>query len=205
MNENISVISSRNPKERIFLLINILYLYGIKENKKIYMQSFLLHTSYYVNRLISYISKIDFKIIESYMFPVSNKNNTLKYKNINMKDFTFALKKIKESNIVIKDSKILDEQDWIDYIFNLNNEYQVIIIDNFEYLLKNTKNSFKEIKIKIEKYSKKYNTNVILFINEKELTKYKFNNWKVSNINSPFTFTFNKNNNHLLDINLKEK
>lgn len=205
MNENISVISSRNPKERIFLLINILYLYGIKENKKIYMQSFLLHTSYYVNRLISYISKIDFKIIESYMFPVSNKNNTLKYKNINMKDFTFALKKIKESNIVIKDSKILDEQDWIDYIFNLNNEYQVIIIDNFECLLKNTKNSFKEIKIKIEKYSKKYNTNVILFINEKELTKYKFNNWKVSNINSPFTFTFNKNNNHLLDINLKEK
>ena len=205
MNENISVISSRNPKERIFLLINILYLYGIKENKKIYMQSFLLHTSYYVNRLISYISKIDFKIIESYMFPVSNKNNTLKYKNINMKDFTFALKKIKESNIVIKDSKILDEQDWIDYIFNLNNEYQVIIIDNFEYLLKNTKNSFKEIKIKIEKYSKKYNTNVILFINEKELTKYKFNNWKVSNINSPFTFTFNKNNNHLLDIKLKEK
>ena len=201
--ENINVICSKSPKERIPLLTNFLYLYGIKENKNVYLQTFLLNSSYYVNQLISYISNIDFKIIESYMVPFTIKSNCLKRQKINSEDFIYALEKIRKSNIVISSTKIFEEQDWIDYIFDFNHEYQIIIVDNFADLLTKTKKSFKQIKLKIEKYSKKYNPKIILFMSEKELIKYHFSNWKISYIDKPFVFKYDKNN-HIADIILKE-
>lgn len=183
MNERISLIYSRNPKERIPLLINILDLYGIKEQKTIYMQSFLLRTSYYVNRLISHLSKINFQVIESYMFPVGAKTNALKEQKINVQDFILALEKVRHANIVISSSKVFPEQDWVDIIFDFDNEYQIIIIDSLEDLLKNTTKSFKCLKNTMEKYSQRYNAQIILFMNEKEFKKYNFTNWQVSSIN----------------------
>ena len=204
MNEHISLICSRSPKERIPLLTNILYLYGIEQKKSIYMQTFLLHTSYYVNRLISYITNTDFNVVESYMFPIGAKSKTLKQQKINAQDFVFALEKIRNANLSISSSKVFAEKDWVDYIFDFEYEYQVVVIDSFEDLLKNTKKSFKEVKRIIERYCKKYHTEILLFMDEKEAKQYDFSNWKVSYIDKPFDFTFDESN-HIIDITLKEE
>ena len=180
--ENISIICSKSLKERICLLINILYLDGIKENKNIYMQTFLLKPTYYVNQLISYMTNVEFKIVESYMKPFSIKSNKLKQININKEDLVMALEKIRKANIVISSNKVFKEKDWLDYIFDLDNKYQI-----------------KNIKKKIEEYSEKYNAKIILFIDEKELIKYQFFDWKVSYVDKPFKFKYDKCN-HLIDI-----
>ena len=112
MNENISVISSRNPKERIPLLLNILYEYGINDKKSIYVQSFDVNSSYYINHLISLISKIDFKLVDSYMFPVGVKSNKLKSEKIDTKKFVSAIEEIRNSDIVISSSKIFNQELW---------------------------------------------------------------------------------------------
>ena len=106
MNDNISVILSDNLKFRMPLLINILEEYGIRKQKKVYMQAFLFNSSYYVNHLISLISKIDFKLVESYMFPVGAKINSLTKENIDYDKFMLALEKIRDSHIVISSNKI---------------------------------------------------------------------------------------------------
>ena len=197
--ENISIICSKSLKEKICLLINILYLDGIKENKNIYMQTFLLKPTYYVNQLISYMTNVEFKIVESYMKPFSIKSNKLKQININKEDLVMALEKIRKANIVISSNKVFKEKDWLDYIFDLDNKYQIIIVDNFEELVNKSRKSFKKIKKKIEEYSEKYNAKIILFIDEKELIKYQFFDWKVSYVDKPFKFKYDKCN-HLIDI-----
>lgn len=199
MNDNISVISSRNPKERIPLLINILYEYGIRQEKRILFQNFDIDTSFYINHLLSLISKIDFKLIESYMLPV-DEDNHLKNKDIDNKTFLTALEKIRKSHIVIKNYKSWKDGNWLDYIFNFNNPYSVIIIDNFATFIEKTKMDINTIKRRINQYSKKYNAEIILFINDSKLKKYSFPNWKKSKVNEPFRFKFDKDNYSILEI-----
>ncbi len=200
MNESISVILSNNLKNRIALLINILEEYGIGERKKVYMQSFLFPSSYYVNRFISLISKIDFKLVESYMFPVGAKTNTFKKEKINHHEFLLALEKIRNSHIVISSQKIFKD-DWLDYVFDktINEPYDVIIIDDFDKFLKESKKDIKTIKKKIEEYSKKYNTCIILFAKDSRL-KNKFLDWKIAKVEEPLKFVFDDKNYNIIDI-----
>ncbi len=199
MNDNISVILSDNFKNRIPLLVNILKEYGIREQKRVYIQSFLFHSSHYVNRLISLISKIDFKLVESYIFPVGAKTKAVIKEKIDYNEFMSALEKIRHSNIVISSNKVFDE-DWLDYIFDKTIEpYDVIIIDDFDKFLKESNKDIKTIKETIEEYSKKYNTSVILFTNNSKL-KNNFLNWKIAKVNDPLEFVFDDKNYNIIDI-----
>lgn len=201
MNDNISVILSDNLNNHIPLLINILEVYGIKQQKRIYMQSFIFHSSYYLNHLISLISKIDFKLVKSYMFPIGSKRKILTKEPINYNKFLLALEKIRKSNIVISSNKVFNE-DWLNYIFEKNpiEPYDVIIIDDFNKLLQKSHKDIKTIKETIEQYSKKHNTHIILFTKDNVL-KNNFNNWKIAKVNDPLAFVFNHNNYNLIDIN----
>lgn len=200
MNNNISVILSDNLINYIPLLINILEEYGIREQKKIYLQSFIFNSSYYVNRLISLISKIDFKLVESYMFPVGAKTKSLTKEKIDYNKFVLAIEKIRKSYIVISSNKVFDE-DWLDYIFDKNTieSYDVIIIDDFDKLLKESNKDIKMIKKTIEEYSKKNNTYVILFTEDSKL-KNKFLDWKIAKVNDPLKFVFDDKNYNIIDI-----
>ncbi len=199
MNDNISVILSDNFKNRMPLLINILEEYGIREQKRVYMQTFLFNSSYYVNHLISLISKIDFKLVESYMFPVGSKTKTLINKKIDYNEFMSALEKIRNSHIVVSSNKIFNE-DWLDYIFDKTIEpYDVIIIDDFDRFLKESYEDIKTIKKTIEGYSKKNNTCVILFAKDETL-KNKLLGWKIAKVNEPLEFMFDDKNYNIIDI-----
>ncbi len=200
MNDNISVILSDNLNNHIPLLINILEVYGIREQKKIYLQSFIFNSSYYVNRLISLISKIDFKLVESYMFPVGAKTKAVTKEKIDYNKFVLAIEKIRKSYIVISNNKVFDE-DWLDYIFDKNTieSYDVIIIDDFDKLLKESNKDIKMIKKTIEEYSKKNNTYVILFTEDSKL-KNKFLDWKIAKVNDSLKFVFDDKNYNIIDI-----
>lgn len=199
MNDNISVILSDNFKNRIPLLVNILEEYGIREQKRVYVQSFLFHSSHYVNCLISLISKIDFKLVESYMFPIGAKTKAVIKEKIDDNEFMSALEKIRHSNIVISSNKVFDE-DWLDYIFDKTIEpYDVIIIDDFDKFLKESNKDIKTIKETIEEYSKKHNTSVILFANNSKL-KNNFLDWKIAKVNDPLEFVFDDKNYNIIDI-----
>ena len=201
MNENISVISSRNPKERIPLLLNILYEYGINEKKSIYVQSFDVNSSYYINHLISLISKIDFKLVDSYMFPVGAKSNKLKSEKIDTKKFVSAIEEIRNSDIVISSSKIFNQELWLDYVFDIDSikPYQVIIIDNFNEFVLKTEEYISTVRKRINEYSKKYNAEIILFINDSDIPNYN-THFKISNINKPFKFEYDKSNHIITNI-----
>ena len=196
MNDNISVILSDNLKFRIPLLINILEEYGINKQERVYMQSFLFNSSYYVNRLISLISKIDYKLVESYMFPVGAKTNSLVKEKIDYHKFMLALEKIRNSHIVISCNKIFNE-DWLDYIFD--NTYDVIIIDDFDKFIKESNKDIKIIKKTIEEYCKKNNAQVILFAKD-SILKNKFLDWKIAKIDEPLEFVFDDKNYNIIDI-----
>ncbi len=201
MNENISVISSRNPKERIPLLLNILYEYGINEKKSIYVQSFDVNSSYYINHLISLISKIDFKLVDSYMFPVGAKSNKLKSEKIDTKKFVSAIEEIRNSDIVISSSKIFNQELWLDYVFDIDSikPYQVIIIDNFNEFVLKTEEYISTVRKRINEYSKKYNAEIILFINDSDIPNYN-THFKISDINKPFKFEYDKSNHSITNI-----
>ncbi len=200
MNDNISVILSDNLKKRIPMLINILEEYGIREQKKVYMQAFLFNSSNYVNKLISLISKIDFKLVESYMFPVGAKRNTLKKEKIDYNKFILTLEKIRNSNIVISSNKIFNE-DWLDYIFDKTTiePYDVIIIDDFDKFLKKSNKDIKTIKKTIEEYSKKHNTSIILFAKDSILEN-NFLDWKIAKVDEPLKFVFDDKNYNIIYI-----
>ncbi len=201
MNDNISVILSDNFKNCMPLLINILEEYGIRERKRVYVQSFLLNFSHYVNHLISLISKIDFKLVESYMFPIKAKTVALTKEKIDYNEFMLALEKIRNSNIVISSNKVFDEE-WLNYIFDKNiiEPYDVIIIDDFDKLLRKSNKDIKLIKKIIEEYSKQNNTYIILFTTDGTL-KNKFINWKFAKLNNPLKFVFDDKNYNIIDIN----
>ncbi len=199
MNECISLICSRSPKERIPLLLNFLYEYGILQNKKVYLQSFDLSSYYYINRLVSLISKIEFRLVESYMFPIETKTLSLKKEKMDYNEFMSALEKIRNSHIVISSNKVFNE-DWLDYIFDKTIEpYDVIIINDFDKLLKKSHKDIKTIKKTIEQYSEKYNTYVILFAKDSVLIN-KFLDWKIAKVNDPLEFVFDDKNYNLIDI-----
>ena len=200
MNSNISVISSRNPKERIPLLVNILYEYGIKQNKSIYFQAFDINTTFYVNHLISLISKIDFKLVESYMFPVITKSEKLRNQKIDTQKLFTAIETIRNSNINISSNKVLDKENWLDYVFDYSLPYSVIIIDNFKTFIDKVDIDINIIKKHINKYCQKFNAEVILFMNDSDKDKYSFPRWKNSQVSDAFIFEFDKSNYNILDI-----
>lgn len=200
MNDNISVILSKNFKKRIPLLINILEEYGIKEQKRVYMQAFLFPSSYYVNRLISLISKIDFKLTESYMLPTKAKTNFLAKSKLDYHKFMLALEKIRKANIIISSHKVFKE-DLLDYIFDegVIEPYDAIIIDDFDSFLEKSNKDIETIKQAIEAYSKKHNTYVILFMKDSNLKNH-FLNWEIAQIDDPLEFKFDDKNYNIIDI-----
>lgn len=205
-NDHVSLLYSKNSKEKIPLLINLLKEYGIHQKKKIYIQSFDMKASYYVHHLISLISKIDFKIIDSYMFPVGAKNNEMKNCKIDAEQFVMAIEAIRESDIVISSSKAFPDEDWLDYVFDLSSiqPYQVIIIDNFDKFIEESNKNLRTIQKIINCYVKKYKAEVILFMSHLEKYDQSFQNWKVTHINDSFIFEYDKNNHQILRILEKE-
>ena len=135
------------------------------------------------------ISKIEFKLVESYMFPVGPKIHGLINQKIDYNEFLSALEQIRKSNIIVSSNKVFNE-DWLDYIFDKTIEpYDVIIIDDFDNFLKESNKDIKTIKETIEEYSKKNDTSIILFAKDNVLVN-KFLNWKIAKANDPLEFVF---------------
>ena len=203
MNQHISVIWSKNAKERLPLLINILYEYGIKQNKSIYFQAFDLNSHLYVNHLIALISKIDYKLVESYMYPTMAKSNNLQNQKIDVGKFMLALETIRKAKITISNTKILEE-DWLNYVFDYSLPNSVIIIDNFKTFIDKVNIDMNLIKKHINRYSQKFKAEIILFMNNSDKEKYTFKRWVNAQVNEPFILEFEEQNHNILDINRKE-
>lgn len=196
MKENISLIYSNDITERYKFLINLLKEYGINQNKKIYLYSFELNYNYYVNHLISLLSKIDYLVIVSYMNPTMTMSLELQSKKIDRDSFIDAIETVRNSNIIISSTKVFEEESYLEYIFNLEKiePYDVVIIDDFRSFVNKTEENVDEIIKHIEKYIKKFNTEVVLFIDEDDLEKYNLENIKKSSLDENIKFIYDENN-----------
>ena len=154
INNNITLIIT-TPFAKSLLITNILNELSIKDNKKTVLFSFGIRSEYYFKKLLSFLSGINIRLINKYLYPYAtlSKNNKDKIESNN---FISALEKIQSSNIIMIDQNKFTYKEYLDYILNYN-EIETIIIDNFNSILSNEFYSIEEIfKIINKKNNKHY-------------------------------------------------
>jgi len=161
LNNEITLIVA-SPNSKILSIINLLNELSIQNNYKTTLFSFNISSNYYLQKLISFLSGIETKLIAKYFYP----HNILSKCNkdqIDRNKFLDSIEKIQHSNLLINDEKSVDDKDYIDYILNYSDS-EVLIIDDIYALLDKTKYNLDEIMAKIKK---KQNVHLVLFVKTK--------------------------------------
>jgi len=154
INNNITLIIT-TPFAKSLLITNILNELSIKDNKKTVLFSFGIRSEYYFKKLVSFLSGINIRLINKYLYPYAtlSKNNK---DRIESNNFISTIEKIQSSNIIMIDENKFTYKDYMNYILNYN-DADNIIIDNFNSILSNEFYSIEELfKIINKKNNKHY-------------------------------------------------
>ena len=162
------VVANNSISLLLPIITDTLNEFGIKQNKKIFMYLVEEERNYYIGKLVSLISGIDFRTIDNYCNtcnPWINSNKKV-LEVTEHKRYIEAMDKVISSNLLITDKNYTND-DVIDYIL-LDEEENIersaiIIIDNLKKLLTFTKYTKEEVILKFKNYSKKYKTKFLLF------------------------------------------
>ena len=148
-----------SPNSRTLSIINLINELSIKEKYKTIIFSFNISCNYYLQKLISFLSGINNRLITKYFFPhtMFGKNNEDK---INRERFLDSIEKIQSSNILMNSENYVGDKDYIDYILDYS-ESDVLIIDDLYVLLDKTKYSLDEILTRVKK---KQDIHLVLFV-----------------------------------------
>lgn len=151
-----------SPNSRTLSIINLINELSIKEKYKTILFSFNISCNYYLQKLISFLSGINNRLITKYFFPhtMLGKYNEDK---INRERFLDSIEKIQSSNILMNSEKYVGDKDYIDYILDYS-ESNVLIIDDLYVLLDKTKYSLDEILTRVKK---KQDIHLVLFVKTK--------------------------------------
>ncbi len=190
MNPKISIITSMNNKERILFFINLLNEYALNQNKSVFLPIFYVPKNFYLSKLIALLSGESYKIIETYLDPTLGVSHTTKEK-INPTKFVNAIEKIRSSDLIMSKNKFSDET-YLEFIFEHNSKYDCILIDDFDDFISSTPEDIETIFNQIENYAKENQSEVILFMNEKDIENYQIpKNYQIEN---EIKITYNKEN-----------
>ncbi|MCI9279373.1 MAG: hypothetical protein HFJ02_01055 [Bacilli bacterium] len=193
MNPKISIITSMNNKERILFFINLLNEYALNQNKSVFLPIFYVPKNFYLSKLIALLSGESYKIIETYLDPTLGVSHTTKEK-INPTKFVNAIEKIRSSDLIMSKNKFSDET-YLEFIFEHNSKYDCILIDDFDDFISSTPEDIETIFNQIENYAKENQSEVILFMNEKDIENYQIpKNYQIGKIENEIKITYNKEN-----------
>ncbi len=193
MNPKISIITSMNNKERILFFINLLNEYALNQNKSVFLPIFYVPKNFYLSKLIALLSGESYKLIETYLDPTLGVSHTTKEK-INPTKFVNAIEKIRSSDLIMSKNKFSDET-YLEFIFEHNSKYDCILIDDFDDFISSTPEDIETIFNQIENYAKENQSEVILFMNEKDIENYQIpKNYQIGKIENEIKITYNKEN-----------
>ncbi len=193
MNPKISIITSMNNKERILFFINLLNEYALNQNKSVFLPIFYVPKNFYLSKLIALLSGESYKLIETYLDPTLGVSHTTKEK-INPTKFVNAIEKIRSSDLIMSKNKFSDET-YLEFIFEHNSKYDCILIDDFDDFIISTPEDIETIFNQIENYAKENQSEVILFMNEKDIENYQIpKNYQIGKIENEIKITYNKEN-----------
>jgi hypothetical protein len=182
-----------NNKERILFFINLLNEYALNQNKSVFLPIFYVPKNFYLSKLIALLSGESYKIIETYLDPTLGVSHTTKEK-INPTKFVNAIEKIRSSDLIMSKNKFSDET-YLEFIFEHNSKYDCILIDDFDDFISSTPEDIETIFNQIENYAKENQSEVILFMNEKDIENYQIpKNYQIGKIENEIKITYNKEN-----------
>ena len=91
-------------------------------------------------------------------------------------------------------NKFSDET-YLEFIFEHNSKYDCILIDDFDDFIISTPEDIETIFNQIENYAKENQSEVILFMNEKDIENYQIpKNYQIGKIENEIKITYNKEN-----------
>ena len=140
----------------------LLHEYGIAKRRETLFYTFERRCDYYYRHILSRISKIDKSLLVKYLYPwlgLSHNNTDM----INRFYFVGAIEKIQQSNLFMI-GETTSEEDYLDNILNMLefDTSTLIIIEDFDLLLKKTKYSRKETLRKLKIYAEQYEAHFIV-------------------------------------------
>lgn len=182
LKDDLNLVASNHSISLLLpIIIDSLNELGIKENKKVFMYSVENERNYYIGKLISLISGIDFRTIDNYC-NICNPwiNSNKKVLDITEhKKYIESMDKVISSDLLITDKNYTND-DIIDYILLDKDENversDIIIIDNLKKILNLTKYTKEEVILRFKNYSKKYKTKFLLFSVNNDLDESLINN-----------------------------
>ena len=148
-----------SPNSRTLSIINLINELSIKEKYKTILFSLNISCNYYLQKLISFLSGINNRLITKYFYPhtMFGKYNGDK---INRDRFLNSIEEIQSSNILMNSEKHVVDKDYIDYILDYS-ENDVLIIDDLYAVLDKTKYGLDEILTRVKK---KQDIHLVLFV-----------------------------------------
>lgn len=169
-NPGVYMIVCENIECKTTFMTYLLYEYGILKKEELLFYSFQKRNDYYYRHLLAKISKIDKKLLTKYLYPwlgFSHYNTNL----INRFYFVSAIEKIQQSNLFMIGENSSLEIDYLDSILEMLelDTSRIIVIEDFNLLLKKSKYNKKEIIQKLKECSLKYRVVIVLFMNGKKI------------------------------------
>lgn len=162
LKEDLTVLASRPLNGKMQITLNFLFKYGIQKKKKILMFQIDDPSSYYTEKLVSLISKIDEKEIRNYFHPCNYLKETF---HIKEKPFIKAIETLGNSSIIMCDLAFSNlEIDILDYILEYDEEKDadIIILNGLEGVIKKSNGKISMILEKLKEYAKENHVHFII-------------------------------------------
>ena len=150
-------------------------------------------SNWYLSSLISYDTKLDKKVIETYLNPLKSSRYILDnepLETLDEKVFIKSINKLRNSCLLMYNYHEMNVEDNLDYLLETKDESEIIIIDDLSIFMLNTKYTLFEVLNKLNELNKR----IYVFDNLKEDM---VRNHGVKRTYSKYIYTINKNNNKI--------
>ena len=139
---------------KIPFIVSLLKQWAIYENRKIFLYSFRVRSDFYCEKLISSLSGIDYKIIKAYRYPYVGISKNHKDK-IDRDSYIDAIERIQRSHLIMSSQKGIPDEDIVDYLLD-DFEFELLLIDDFDYLVLESNYDKETIMSMLEQYAKNH-------------------------------------------------
>ncbi len=145
---------------KIPLIVSLLQKWAIDENRKIFLYSFRIRSDFYCEKLISYLSGIDYKLIQFYRYPYVGISKNRKEK-IDRDSYIKAIERIQRSHLIMSSQKGILKEDIVDYLLE-DSDFELLLIDDFDYLVLESNYDKETIMKRLEQYASNHRVMILL-------------------------------------------
>ncbi len=145
---------------KIPLIVSLLQKLAIDENRELFLYSFRIRSDFYCDKLISSLSGIDYKLIQSYRYPHVEISKNKKEK-IDRDSYIEAIERIQRSHLLMSSQKGILDEDIVDYLLE-DTDFELLLIDDFDYLVLESRYDKETIMKRLEQYARNHRVMILL-------------------------------------------